>query len=331
MGRLYFVHRSLGLGASLAQNSFPSGPSRSVPVWALWLRLFAARNIAGSGLALRADCCFGGGHTLRRRGFSFVELMLAMSLSVLIGVAVAQALIAGFDYERHARTSDPAAVAEQNFRTRLTQLLQGARLTTAAGGDQDSYFVASSGPLQSTQSGQSAPGAGGGQNSSNFQLPGSGGADSLVFTTQGDPVPQSSVNSTETDFETLNQDLGPEGGIEEAALTTTSLWDGGGHSGLFLRIQRPADGDPTQGGTESVLEPDIKQIQFQFWDGIEWVSQWSTQQMGTAARLPGAVQVSYWIGNDSQPRMFIVRLPMSDVTETNPVTQFEASATGGPA
>jgi hypothetical protein len=90
---------------------------------------------------------------------------------------------------------------------------------------------------------------------------------------------------------------------------------------MFERIQRPVDADPLQGGFESLVSADVSEIGFQFWDGSEWLTEWDTRS-GTR-RLPAAVKVQYRLTDEStdQLHQFVVIIPNSDVTASNPMTQ----------
>ena len=150
------------------------------------------------------------------------------------------------------------------------------------------------------------------------------GCDRVTFTTTAPGIPMTSLNSVD-DFETQQDSIGPVGGLAEVSFGINPVGDAGDKTGLFERIQRPSDSDPTQGGLESVLDPDIDSIGFQFWDGNEWIQSWDTTT-GTR-RLPQAVQVSYTIkgATDTTPRMFVVPIAASDVTSQDPYTSGGAS------
>jgi hypothetical protein len=130
-------------------------------------------------------------------------------------------------------------------------------------------------------------------------------------------VPAAALNSQD-DFETQQAARGPVGGLTEVSLGTTPIGNAGDKSGLFERIQRPSDSDPTQGGMESVLAPEITSIGFQFYDGTQFISAWDTTT--GSRRLPSAVQVSYKLkgDDDNVVHTFVVAIPASDVTAQNP-------------
>jgi hypothetical protein len=129
------------------------------------------------------------------------------------------------------------------------------------------------------------------------------------------------LNPPETsDFETLNDQYGPQGGVAEIQLSLTPVGQpASSDTGLFLREQRPADSDSSQGGNESLLMPNVTTIQFEFFDGLQWQETWDTITSGSR-RIPSAVRVTYQLTGEDQQRFIIVRLPFSDVTPTNPVT-----------
>jgi hypothetical protein len=140
----------------------------------------------------------------------------------------------------------------------------------------------------------------------------------LVFTSLGERLPAEFVTSQD-DFETLNQTYGPRGGLTEVSISQSAIGNAPVSTGLYLRKQTPADGDSSQGGFESSLDPDIDSISFEFYNGESWDLTWDSTAMDVP-RLPAAVRVTYSRTSDSVERIFVVRLPLSDVTPDNPVT-----------
>jgi hypothetical protein len=138
------------------------------------------------------------------------------------------------------------------------------------------------------------------------------------------------VQDPSLDFPTLNQNIGPQGGTQEISFEMTPVGSppDANATGLFLRVQTPADDDPTQGGNESVFDADVSQITFQFFDGANWQPSWDTTT--ASRRLPAAVWVDYQLTSDNSDHEFIVTLPNSDVTPTNPVTDQGGSQTTTP-
>jgi hypothetical protein len=173
----------------------------------------------------------------------------------------------------------------------LTRLIQGARLSAST---TSSYF-------------QSETDSGG----SNL------GCDRITFTTIGDGVPMASVYSDD-DFQTQQTSRGPVGGLAEVSIGTTPVGDPGDKTGLFERLQRPSDTDPTQGGNEFLIDSNVDSIGFEFYDGNEWIDSWDTTT--GAVRLPQAVQVSYTLKDDTAhtTHLFVVPIPASNVTSLNP-------------
>lgn len=245
----------------------------------------------------QANRRLGGRAVGRSSGLTLLEMLVSMAIVTIVVAAVGRALSAGFDFEvqseaRRLEEQPPRLVEE-----RVSDLLRQAFVSTDQN-DAATYFI----------------GIVSGGNTSD-------GADSLVFTRRGGRLP-GSLLASQDDFETNNSRLGPQGGIEEVSLALTSIGGVNDKSGLFIREQRPADGDPTQGGYESVLEPMVTDIRFQFFDGTQWVPEWDTGQ--TNRRIPSAVLVSYSLDGKRQ-RSFVVRLPLSDVTPANPVVLGEGS------
>jgi type II secretory pathway pseudopilin PulG len=233
----------------------------------------------------------------RSAGITLIELMMAMMLVIILLSAIGFAFAAGLNLERAQKAHQAEQDHTEQMCARITQMLAGTRLSTSTT-DMTTFFI-----------GNSSSGGGAGDL----------GCDTLTFTTTSPDIPLSAVNDSD-DWETQMDARGPIGGIAEVAYSTTPIGDSGNHTGLFERIQRPSDLDPTQGGMQSVLAPEVKTIGFQFWDGQEWISNWDTTQ-GTR-RIPPAVMVSYTTeqSGESNPKVFIVRIPCSDVTTLNPVT-----------
>ena len=236
----------------------------------------------------------------RRSGVTLVELLVVLALMTVLTGAVGYGFVAGLDMQRvHA-----ARQAEQDrteaTELRITRLLQGAKLAANAA-DTTTYFVG----VATTDADDL-------------------GCDQLTFTTTAPGVPPV-ARLSEDDFETQHLARGAVGGVAEVSLSMTPAGDAGDRTGLFERVQRPSDGDPTQGGTEAVLSDEVERIGFQFWDGLQWVTVWDTQ--AGVRRLPAAVMVSYvpvGAADSDPPRVFVVPLPASDVDEQDPVAGGEA-------
>lgn len=240
-----------------------------------------------------ALACSGG----RTNGLTLLEMLISLAIISIVVGAIGRALTAGFDFERHSEAVRIEEEPRRLLQDRISSLLRQAFVSSDQN-DAATYFI----------------GIVSGGNTSD-------GADALVFTRRGERL-SGSVLASQDDFETNNSRLGPQGGVEEVSLALTSIAGVTGESGLFFREQRPADGDPTQGGYESVLEPTVTEIRFQFFDGTQWVPEWDTDQ--TNRRIPSAVLVSYSLDGKQQPS-FVVRLPLSDVTPANPVVVGEGT------
>lgn len=222
-------------------------------------------------------------------------------MMAVIMVAISQAYGVGLGAQDRLLQDRSNVLKIRTFEDQLTDLLRHARLSADAN-QTASFFVGSVGNGTDAQS-----------------TSGSGQADTIIFTVAGTRIPGPTMNS-EDDFEQQNQTYGPQGGIAEIAISPQAIGEAADKSGLFIREQRPADGDPSQGGYESVMEPDVDTIQFQFFDGLDWQDTWDTRTM-TTARLPASVRVTYRLNGEDTDRIFTVRLPASDVTPLNPVTQ----------
>ncbi|MFY9233860.1 MAG: type II secretion system protein GspJ [Fimbriimonadaceae bacterium] len=234
----------------------------------------------------------------RQAGVTLIELMISMVIVVMVTGALGRALITSFEFEKSSEARRIEQEPRRRLEERITAILRAAFVSTDQN-DASTYFIAIA------SSGNTAD-----------------GADALVLTTRGERVP-SALMASQDDFETSNARFGPQGGIGEVSLALTPIGAAADRTGLFLRVQRPADGDPTQGGFESVLEERVTDIRFQFFDGTTWTPEWDTDL--TARRIPAAVHVRYTLEGEPE-RNFIVRLPLSDVTPENPVVIGEEGA-----
>ncbi|AIE87569.1 PulJ/GspJ family protein [Fimbriimonas ginsengisoli] len=236
-----------------------------------------------------------------RRGLTLVELLITVFIVSILMVGVSRAYVSTIDYDSKMRVGREESQKAIAFEERVTDLIRHANLSSDAN-QTASFFIGSVGNGQDMQT-----------------VAGSGNADTLIFTAAGLRVDAGLLDSTD-DFETQNQKVGPQGGIGEISLSTIAIGDASGKSGVFLRQQRPADGDPTQGGYESLVQPNVDTLKFEFFDGTDWLTTWDTRTM-TTKRLPAAVRVTYRLSDENKDRILVVQVPASDVTTLNPVQQ----------
>ena len=224
---------------------------------------------------------------------TLIELMVVLGITVLLLASIGFAYGSGMQFQQRVPQLDAEVRRVAQFEDHLRRIVEGAYLTSDAT-DVTSYFEAIS-----NNGDQTAP-------------------DTLVFTTLGAGPNAAFLQSTD-EFETLNQKFGPQGGLAEVGISTVPVGSSPVENALYVRTQRPADGDPTQGGLESVLIDNVESFSFEFFDGTEWVTEWDsvTQQR----RLPAAVRFTYRFIGDDQDRELTVRLPLSDVTPENPIVQ----------
>jgi type II secretory pathway pseudopilin PulG len=228
-------------------------------------------------------------------GISLVELLAVFGVMVLILPAVGLAFVTGLNYRQRSEAATADAVADFQFEETIRRLLAGAFLSADIN-DESTYFI-----LEQSS---------GSVNDLGY---------SLVFSTIADSFKNAALESQD-DFQTLNENYGPQGGVQEVSLSLTPVGQVGNEQGLFLRRQRPPDSDYTQGGRESLLDSDIQSIQFECFDGEAWQTTWNT--LTDVRRLPAAVRVTYVLRQDPDvQRQFVVRLRLSDVTPDNPATQ----------
>lgn len=226
-----------------------------------------------------------------------MELLLALAIIGLVTAGAVSAFVAGIDIERRLQSDSRESERLTALQRNLRELVSRAYLSTTVG-DQGTYLVGASGE-----------GLGGGL----LGAP----ADELTFTAVGLRSPSAALDSAD-DFETQNERFGPQGGLVELTLSTIPFDAPDGQSGLFLREQRPADGDPTQGGRQRLLDPDVESVEFEFFDGLDWQPQWDTRTQG-APRLPSAVRVRLMLRDRDEPVVFVIPLVNSDVTPDDPV------------
>ena len=256
---------------------------------------------------------------LRQRGLTLIELLVVMVITAILASAIGHAFTAELTLQRVQETRRAQTDRSEALEREITRLLQGAKLSAAA--------TTAATPAMPTAATTAIPTAAGTTAATEtttyfWGLAESGandlGCDRLTFTTTAPAIPMAALGSTD-DFETQQQARGPVGGLAEVSLCTTAVGDAGGRRGLFERIQRPSDSDPSQGGTETDLDFQVDRIGFQFWDGLEWVTTWS---MTSPPRLPAAVRVSYTLQGapSTDIHVFVVPIPASDVDSDQPVS-----------
>ena len=281
----------------------------------------------------------------RVRGITLLEVLVTAAITVIVLLAAVQAMAAGIGYNERLRSGRDTEESRRRFEERLTLLLTRAYIDSAdtkginpnsanATGSTETantrtcFFVGQTGagmpPGQTIAPGQLLiPGQATQAAAAGAQTNGStsaGNADTLMFTVMGRPLPGSVLaEDPSDDFETTNQHYGPQGGLAEYAISMTPVGDAQGQKGVILREQLPADEDATQGGYESVIEPDVTSLTFEFFDGTAWQPSWNTFAQ-TTRQLPAAVRVTYSLTGESQNRIFIVGLACSTVTPNNPAT-----------
>ena len=228
-----------------------------------------------------------------------MEVLAVVVLMTILYAAAAQALSAGIRYDERLSDSDARDRTSETFESTVLSLLLRAYLTPNAT-TETTYFVASAGLIN--------------------QGDGTGDADTLTFSVTGSRLPASVLDRNLT-FETANETIGPRGGVAEVGISpsATGQPSGAATGAVYLRTQRPGDGDPTQGGTETTLASNISGLSFEFYDGTSWIAAWDTRTQPTK-RLPAAVRVSYTTDGEAE-RTFTVKMAASDVTRDNPITE----------
>ena len=241
----------------------------------------------------------------RVRGLTIIEMMVSIAVAAILMTATVQAVSIGLGYDARFRASGESNAAKKSFEDQIRSLITWAYLNPVST-DDGSFFIASQGALS------------GGQSTDN--------PDTLTFTVVGDNIP-SSLRTTATDtksgsedFEQLNDQYGPQGGVSEIGISPAAVGSAPDSAGIFLRRQTPADSDPTQGGRESLLSGEVTTLKFEFYDGTQWIGTWDTRQQATK-RLPACVRITYRWTNDDADRTLVIPLPSSDVTPDKPITE----------
>ena len=227
------------------------------------------------------------------RGLTVIELLVAVSIVALASGAVTRAYTSAMAFEVRAGQARERLNAKVGFEDTVDRLVGGADLHSGSG-----YFVS---PIPNSAAGFSPPG----QNRPLGQ-----GSASLVLTTSPEPPSLRYLTTRSANFQDLNQRFGPEGGATEVAFSLNPTGDAGPKRGLFKREQRPPDGDLTQGGQERLVNPDLTDIRFEFYDGTSWMTTWDSRD-AQKDKLPSAVRVTYTVKSESKPRQFLVRVRMS--------------------
>jgi len=231
----------------------------------------------------------------KRSAFTLIELLVAAIIVGILSMALVGSFGIGVNIQNSMTASREREVTRATFEDRLRSLLENATVSTDTT-DTSTFFLA----------GSDAAGA----------------EDRLTFTTSPQQISSASIASQD-DFETQNVNFGPQGGVEEVSLGLTAVGQAPDQGGLYLREQRPSDGDTTQGGTESNFDANVTSIQWEFFDGLNWQTTWDTAQ--TNRRIPSTVRVTYQLDGEDQAHVLVVRLYKSDVTPDNPV---DTNATG---
>ncbi len=232
----------------------------------------------------------------RQRGLTLIEVLVVVAITGLLTIYAAQSLIAGADYERRIREASSRQRSDVELENDLRTFIESAFLSLE--NTQTTFFVGSEGLLNQDEGGSNA--------------------DTLTFTRVGARLSSDALDYD--DFELANEEIGTVGGTEEVTISLSATGSASGKTGLFIRQQNPADGDPSQGGIERVLNANVTSISYEFWDGAAWQTVWDTRTQGTA-RLPAAVRITYRLSNSETDRIVTLRLRNSDVTQDNPVEQ----------
>lgn len=232
---------------------------------------------------------------MKRRGVTLMELLVAAFMAMIVTFGAVQAYSNAAQYQLRVLPARESFEAREEFERRLRMLLERAFVDESG----RTYFIIG------------VPGGGSTGTSSPDE------ANSLTFTIRGEPAPGAALSSTD-DFETQHTEFGPLGGMAEVSISTEPYVPSDEIDGLFIREQKPSDGDPTQGGFESLFADQVASMTFEAYDGLEWTTVWDTTT--SDGRLPAAIRVTYRWEDDPEDAtsVLIIRLPLSDVTIDDP-------------
>lgn len=254
-------------------------------------------------------------------GLTLLEVMITLLISVFLSVVVVRA--AGVEMmEQKSIDAQRASVdATAAMEDEITRTLSGALLDPTLTGQSALTGTATSAAASTTSTASGGNGPETYMQSENDGSPAAGSGDPRLTFTTTIPVPITAIDNVTDDWPTQQSEYGPVGGPTEVSFGVTPIGaPPNGETGLFERIQHPSDDDPTQGGTERLIDPDVTAIGFEFWDGQEWDPTWDTTTM-TTPQLPEAVQVTYRLKNDTSnvDHMFVVVIQASNVNYNDPV------------
>lgn len=242
---------------------------------------------------------------MRRRGITLIELLTALVIGAIVAFGLNLAFSTSIRYQTEVKPRREQALQEFAIENRIRRLLEHAYVDSSLDSEH-TYFIGRNDPSGSSSldSGQAST--------------------ELMFTVVGDRLPGNALAADGSTFEDRNARIGPVGGVIERRIGMTPIGDAGNLTGAFLREQTPSDSDPQQGGFESLLDARITSLAFEFWDGTDWQPDWSTET--GERRLPAAIRITYTLeGEEDLQRTFVVRMPASDITASNPLN----STTGG--
>ncbi len=232
------------------------------------------------------------------RGVTLIELIVSVAIMAILAAGLVQTFRTALVVQEQVIPAQEERSRIERFDDELRKLI-GSCFLSADSVVSPSYFIAFSSGSASELSDLG-------------DLP-----DMLIFTSTG-LQPNGAFIGAQGDFETLNEQYGPQGGLAEISLQTTPVGEAPDVSGLFVREQRPSDGDPYQGGWERVMNEDVSAMVFEFWDGTTWTPYWDTTAMDPP-RLPASVRITYVLSQrPTERRVLVIRLPASDVTPENP-------------
>lgn len=228
-----------------------------------------------------------------RRGLTLLELLISVAGIIMITGALSFSYSVALQWQQRLPGTGLEQERLERFEDRIRTIVEGAYITADAN-DALTYFEGTSASGDTIQ------------------------PDTLTFTSLTVPPDGAFLAPQDSSFEDMNDEYGPQTGVAEVSISRLPVGEQAPPGeGLYLRVQRPSDGDPTQGGWESLITAEVEDVHWEFYNGSEWVSEWVPDTLGR--RLPSAVRMFYRILGEDTERSLTIRLRHSDATLENPV------------
>lgn len=200
---------------------------------------------------------------MNKRGFTLMEVMIAVAITALMGGLIAAAFNTGF------KAKEMVEHDVEYYRGLRTAMSRMTREITCA-------FVSDRYDLLRFRDQNDRP--------SNFI----GQKNRLLFTTM-------SHQRLYTDAKESDQ------AVVEYYVKTSSDRNAHGRTDLMRRENPLLDGPMERGGTEDVLMEGVRQVLFAYWDldKKDWVDEWDTRRTEKKSILPVRVRITLWAKDEN--------------------------------